>query len=148
MKDVSDVRIETMLPAYLPNEFESSYNARIYAYQRISKIATIDQLQENLNRFNEIYGQLPKELENLCKISLIRYLASNILASKVNIKQTSASIVWEDVSKLNERIIEALSCYSENAVSNMETKPMITLSVAKGESILDLLINFLQFCNE
>ena len=148
VKDVSDVRIETMFPAYLPNEFESSYNARISAYQRISKIATIDQLQENLNRFNEIYGQLPKELENLCKISLIRYLASNILASKVNIKQTSASIVWEDVSKLNERIIEALSCYSEKAVSNMETKPMITLSVTKGESILDLLINFLQFCNE
>lgn len=148
VKDVSEVKVETLLPAYLPNDYESSYNARISLYQRISKIQSIEDLHSNIVRFKEVYGSIPKEVENLCKISLIRFLASNVLANKVNIKQSSAIIVWDDITKLNENVVNALSQFGTNAVSDMSNKPTITLSVRNDESIFDLLINFLQFCVE
>ncbi len=147
-KQISDVKIETSISAFIPNTFVSAYNSRISLYLKISKINSVQKLKQTLAELIEIYGDIPEEVENLCKVSLIRELASHMLASKVDITQSHAKIYFAGVDKMNADIMSALENFSDYAVSNFDNSPIISLTLKDKENILDLLISFLQLCVE
>ncbi len=144
---VTDVKIETDLPAYLPNNFITNYHNRISLYLKISKINSVERLKETLKQLSEIYGELPEEMENLCKISLIREFSSKILASKVVIKKCQANVYFTEFKEsINNCLISAMDDYKDYVVLNVLNSPIITLNTKQTGNVLDLLINFLQSC--
>ncbi len=147
-KQVSDVKIETSISAYIPNTFLSSYNARISMYLKISKINTVERLKQTMIELTEIYGDLPDEVVNLCKISLIREYSSHILALKVDIKPSVVNIYFENMSDLSASVMDAVKQFEEYVVSNFDKQPIISLKYNGQGSVLDLLISFLQTCVE
>lgn len=146
VKRISDVKVECSIPAYISNNFESNYNARISLYLKISKIESKENLQNVLKELSEAYSYLPKEIVNLCNISYIRHLASHILAQKVVINEKNASIHFESINDFNANIVDALSKFSNFAVSNMQKEPIIYINSNNDNSIFELLIDFLSYC--
>ena len=115
-------------------------------YLKISKIASKENLQNVLKELSEAYSYLPKEIVNLCNISYIRHLASHILAQKVVINEKNASIHFESINDFNANIVDALSKFSNFAVSNMQKEPIIYINSNNDNSIFELLIDFLSYC--
>ena len=72
----NDVRVETLLNAFIPHDYIPSYGARMSAYMKISKIKDVEGLEKAINDFEDAFGIVPEEVENLCKISLIKNLSS------------------------------------------------------------------------
>ena len=144
-KQLKDVRVETLLNAYIPHDYIPSYNARMSAYMKISKINNIEGLVKVLKGFEDAFGDIPIEVSNLSKISLIKNMASGLGANKVAIKRHECMIYFDNVD-LMKSIVENMSNYN-NVVLDIQKMPIINIKAEVDESILEKVINFLELCS-
>lgn len=81
--------IKISIPAFIPEEYIDDTSMRIRIYRKLSQIyeeTEVDKLyQEILDRF----GRLPKEVDNLFKITRLRVFASKINVEKIQQKKGS-----------------------------------------------------------
>ncbi len=71
------------LPAYIPEDFIKNSYQRIALYQRLLKLNSEEELKELISEIKDRYGNYPKIMENLFKISQIRILAFNKKITKI-----------------------------------------------------------------
>jgi len=139
-----EVKVETSLNAFIPNEYILDYNQRMSVYLKISKINSSSTLMSVLTHIAEVYGEVPEEIVNLCKIALIKNLAEKNGFSRISLKNKDVAMYID--GQPQEAIINGLSNFSkyfvlENKVSSI-IKLKNDLSIQNG---LDLLVNFLEF---
>ncbi len=137
-----EVRVETTISAYLSKEYVESTGRRMSMYKDIARISSPSALSEFLASTESIYGEPPSDLVNLCKISLIKNLASKIGATRVAIKKTS-KIILEDRDRLTENIIFACEAYPNNTSLDLSNTPTIEIKGIKEDEMLDFLIALL-----
>ena len=110
---------------------------------KISKINDTSSLVKAMSDFEVGFGMLPKEVSNLCKISLIKNLSARLGANKVLVKKTEAKLFFEKLEDIKD-LADGIKNYS-NVVLDLEKMPIINLRVSNDEDILDKTINFLEF---
>lgn len=139
-----DVRIETTLNAFLPYDYIERHDVRMSTYLKIGKISSMEEFTKIIAEFNEIYGFVPDEVANLCKIALIKNLASVCQIQRVVLKNTACQIVFYDDANLNQ-ITKALESFSEFLVLEVSKQPIINIKkVVALEKSLNLILNFLE----
>ena len=138
----NEVKVETSINAFIPNDFISDYNQRMSTYMKISKINSTDKLLKVLESIQEIYGSVPSEVTNLCKIALLKNLAEKIGATKIVVKPKQSAIYLKD---LNRNLIDTLSNFLNYLVLDNQNQPIITVSKElELAKVVDLLVNFLE----
>lgn len=139
-----DVKIETQLDAFLPYDYIERHDLRMSAYLKISKISSPDELQKVTAELNETYGEVPQEVFNLCKIALIKNLASTRRVSRVVVRATGSQIYFYDDINLND-VGKALESFNLYMVLDVQNKPIINIkNVVDMKNALNLIINFLE----
>lgn len=139
-----EVKVETSLNAFIPNEYIVDYNQRMSVYLKISKIDTSSKLMGVLTQIGEIYGEVPDEIVNLCKIALVKNLAEKHGFNRICLKSKDVSM-YLDVQP-NEKLIDALDCFSKYFVLENKVSSIIKLKNDLSiQNSLDLLVNFLEF---
>lgn len=138
----SEVRVETNISAYLSKEYVESTNKRMSMYKDIARISSRDLLKEFLTSTESVYGEPPIDLVNLCKISLIKNLASKIGATKVIIRK-SCKIILEDRDRLTKNIVLACEAYPDNVSLDLSVSPTIEIKGVAEDDVLDFLVAFL-----
>lgn len=88
----SDVKIDTGLNAYISDKYITDEEARIVYYSKISGIISRQELDGVIDDLKNQYGEVPMATVELCKIALIKNLASRIGASRVIINRDIVSI--------------------------------------------------------
>ena len=78
----TDIKVESLIPAFLPHDYINSASRRMSMYKDISNIDSIAKLDTFINRTNDIYGTIPEELMNLSKIACVK----NYLSTKGVVK--------------------------------------------------------------
>ncbi len=136
----NDVRVETLLNAFIPHDYIPSYGARMSAYMKISKIKDVEGLEKAINDFEDAFGTVPEEVENLCKISLIKNLSNCLGASRASIKRNETKLYFDNLERV-EKVIKNLE-KNQNIVLDLEKMPIITITGEKEENILDKTIKF------
>lgn len=141
-----EVRIETNADAYIPNDYISNYQNRVSAYLDISKIDTIENLTILLKKLNNIYGEVPIEVENLCKVAYIKNMASKLNITKVMIKSSECGIQFVSAKDiLCERTSSVCSRFKGSVVLNLENLPIIKLNISGSlKDKLSFMITFLE----
>lgn len=140
--DKCEVRIETSLTAFIPTYYVESYSLRIQLYNKISKINTIEELMKVINYIQEMCGELPNEVVNLCKIALIKNLCASQGLKRVVIKQNECLLQLVDAENITN-FVERLKIY-DYAVFSTQNSPIINFRLdAPLEDKTDMLINFL-----
>ena len=141
-----EVRIETNADAYIPNDYISNYQNRVSAYLDISKIDTIENLTILLKKLNNIYGEVPIEVENLCKVAYIKNMASKLNITKVMIKSSECGIQFVSANDiLCERTSSVCSRFKGSVVLNLENLPIIKLNISGSlKDKLSFMITFLE----
>lgn len=69
-----EILIDLMLDAIIPNSYISDEGDKINYYRIISNIRNLKEYEDIKNEFKDIYGIIPKELNNLLDISYLRAL--------------------------------------------------------------------------
>ena len=142
VEERTDIKVETSLPAFLSHEYLTSSSARMSMYREISNIDTIEKLVEFKTKTESVFGDMPSELDNLCKIALIKNVLSRQKVTKVVIKSTS-KIVFEGKDALTKEIIDVINENSSNVNLSISDLPVVEIKIGKQDEILTYLLNFI-----
>lgn len=137
-----DIKIETDLSAYLSKDYIPSMNSRMAVYKQISNITDKDSYDKFVSQTFDIYGDLPEELINLAKISLIKNSYSQFGISKIILKSV-CKIVFLGKEYLNEQWVREVE-KNEFMSLNFSNEPTIEIKNISKPEILDYFINFIQ----
>lgn len=91
-----DVKIEIAIPAYAPDSYIASEAERMKLYNDISMISTPKDAEEKAKVLVDAYGKLPKEVEQLIKVGLIKNLAKVCGVKKIAINEFASLIEFYD----------------------------------------------------
>lgn len=110
--------IKLTIPAFIPEDYIDNVSMRISIYRKLSTVTDereIDRLyQETLDRF----GRLPREAENLFKVSKLRLIASQLKIEKI--RQVRAgfrfTLLREIDSNFAGNLIDTLSKFKKKEI--------------------------------
>ncbi|AGK99755.1 transcription-repair coupling factor [Desulfoscipio gibsoniae] len=108
--------VELPVEAYIPNQYIADANQKVEMYRRIAslqRVSTIADLEEELvDRF----GDLPREVQNLLKVSRIRVMAGHLKIKSVNKQQGFYRLTFAPGHALNGEKLVAVGERYRNKV--------------------------------
>lgn len=139
-----EIKMELVLDAYISEEYIPSQEERIVFYNKISNIASRDAYEQVTAQLRESNGDLPVEVENLCKIAYLKNLASLFNVQKIKINNTDCSVYFyksEDI--IDERLSNVGKFY--DTYLKFENVPVLKVN-AKGRVVdkVNLLIEMFE----
>lgn len=139
-----EIKMELVLDAYISEEYIPSQEERIIFYNKISNIASKDAYEQVTAQLRESNGDLPVEVENLCKIAYLKNLASLFNVQKIKINNTDCSVYFyksEDI--IDERLSNVGKFY--DTYLKFENVPVLKVN-AKGKVVdkVNLLIEMFE----
>lgn len=96
------ITVEIPISAYIPGTFVPSVNEKIQVYKELSAASTYEALDEMQRDLREDYGDLPREVENLCKVIRLKILLREVNLSGIKITRHSHTKM-EVVLRLGEQ---------------------------------------------
>ena len=149
VKTLSDVRVETNIPAYLSHDYVQSSAMRMKLYREISSIDSADKLVEFIKNTESVYGDIPSELVSLAKIGYIKNMCAKLGATKVIIKDKSSIVLSDKEDITKDLVAGSLDIYANNISFNFAGAPTVEIKNVERPQMLDFLVGYLQFvtCN-
>lgn len=152
VEELKEIKIDIALNAYLPNTYISQNESRIDFYTKVSKLSSLEDYNSLIENTKNIYGSLPKPVEQLCTVGLIKNLAQQLKVKSIKIDEFNAKITFYD-DVLSTKYYEFLSKTTVDFVLTQEKLPIITLRKQSDilkyqQSLLNFLINCLQIKNK
>ncbi len=130
----------------LPKDYVKENPQRVAFYKRAATLSSYEESEAFKKEMKDVYGALPRSVENLISVGLIKNLARKIGAVRVVATDDGMGLHFDDTSIFgNEGVFRALSEFSKESVLSPTTPPMIIFN-NRGKSTeqrLDLLRNFL-----
>ena len=103
--DMKEIKMELVLDAYISENYIPSQDERIIYYSRISKIFSKADFEQITNSLKEQYGDLPREVENLCRVAYLKNLASNFNVKKIVINSSETNVhLYKSEQIIDERL--------------------------------------------
>ena len=152
VEELKEIKIDIAINAYLPNTYISQNENRIDFYTKVSKLSSVEEFNLLVENTKNIYGSLPKPVEQLCMVGLIKNLAQQLKVKSIKIDEFNAKIVfYEDVT--SSKIYDFLTKTTVDFVLTQEKLPIITLrkqpdALKYQQSLLNFLNNCLQIKNK
>ncbi|MCX7715433.1 MAG: transcription-repair coupling factor [Clostridia bacterium] len=146
-EDIS-VSIDIEVDAYIPDSYIKSHNQRIDIYKKIAAIENEDDSIEIDDELVDRYGDLPKAVQNLINIALIKSMAKK--AGICEIVQSSGNVLLKFAFKqVDMRIIAELAAKMPSQILfSASEKPYITYRVKEKKKLLENIKFILQTINE
>ena len=139
-----DVQIDINVSSYIPDEFIENSSQKIEVYQNIALCKTKEDILNVTDEIIDRYGKMPKEVENLLKISEIKQKCRQCGIAKLTQKQQN--IVIEFVpEKFDYEIVDKLIEKYKNKIKfSPAQKPYITYKIQDADKIMEEINEFLK----
>ena len=122
-----EIKMELVLDAFISEQYIPSQDERIIYYSRISKIASQGEFAQTINSLKEQYGDMPREVENLCRIAYLKNLASNFNVKKIVINSSDCNVhLYKSEQVIDERLSKISGFY--DARLKFEETPILKLN--------------------
>ncbi len=89
VEEQENITVEIPLSAYIPPSFIPSADEKIQVYQELASAENEKHLKDIKKDIVEDYGELPKEVENLCKVIRLKLLLREANLSAVRVHKVS-----------------------------------------------------------
>ena len=152
MKDIpqeeeKDFQIDLNVSSYIPKEYISDSSQKIKIYQDIALCRNEDDVQNIIDEMIDIYGEMPKQVENLLNIARIKFIAKKLYILKI--QQKANGVVFSfDGERFNFDIVDKLLKEYKNKIKFSPGKePYITYKIEElsDDKILKEIQKFLDF---
>lgn len=130
----------------LPKDYIKESAKRVEFYKRMASLTTYGDFEDFIKEMKDIYGVLPRSVNNLINVGLIKNLARKIGVTKVVATDQGMGLHFDDSSLYGkEGIFKAISEFSKESILSPSNPPMIIFDNRKKtvEQRITLLRNFL-----
>ena len=141
-----DLNVDAFIPAsYIPNEYK-----KLDIYKRIASIENEDEMDDMLEELIDRFGDVPKKVQQLLSIALLKALAHSAYVTAVEQKGEVIKFVMYEQAKVKvEQIPELIKKYKGDLQFTVDTNPYFTYQKKarnkkeKDEDVLELVKNVL-----
>lgn len=103
-----ETSIEIDVDGYIPERYIPNEEQKIEAYKRISVIESRSDMDELMDELTDRYGDIPKQVQNLIRISYIKSVARSHRVLSVEQSGDRVKLGFGDVSDMKREFIESL----------------------------------------
>ena len=141
-----DLNVDAFIPAsYIPNEYQ-----KLDIYKRIASIENEEEMDDMLEELIDRFGDVPKKVQQLLTIALLKALAHSVYVVSVEQKGEVFKFVMYEKAKVHvEKIPALLDKFKGNLKFTVDTNPYFTYQKLsknkkeKDEDVLELVKNVL-----
>ena len=141
-----DLNVDAFIPAsYIPNEYQ-----KLDIYKRIASIENEEEMDDMLEELIDRFGDVPKKVQQLLSIALLKALAHSAYVVSVEQKGEVFKFTMYEKAKVHvERIPLLLEKFKGNLKFTVDTNPYFTYQKLsknkkeKDEDVLELVKNVL-----
>ncbi len=139
-----DVQIDINVSSYIPDEFIENGAQKIEVYQNIALCKTKEDILNVTDEIIDRFGKMPKEVENLLKISEIKQKCREKGISKLT--QRNQSIVIEFVPELFDytMVDKLIQKYKNRIKFSPAQRPYVTYKLQDTSKVIGELEEFLK----
>lgn len=133
-KEKIETSINIDVDAYIPKKFIKDERRKIEAYKRIASIQNNDDFLDTHDELIDRYGELPKSVENLLEIALIKAMANELYIISVEQKDDCIEFELDKNAEINpEKIPDLIFSYNNRLKFTVNDKVVLSLSVKRDE---------------
>ena len=141
-----DLNVDAFIPAsYISNEYQ-----KLDIYKRIASIENGDEMDDMMEELIDRFGDIPKKVQQLLTIALLKALAHSAYVTAVEQKGEMIKFVMYEKAKVKvEKIPELVGKYKGDLQFTVDTNPYFTYHKMaknkkdKDEDVLELVKNVL-----
>ena len=141
-----DLNVDAFIPAsYIPNEYQ-----KLDIYKRIASIENEEEMDDMLEELIDRFGDVPKKVQQLLSIALLKALAHSAYVTAVEQKGEKIKFVMYEQAKVKvEKIPELVQKYKGDLQFTVDANPYFTYQKKaknkkdKDEDTLELVKNVL-----
>lgn len=149
-KAESDCTVDVKVNAYIPEDYVSSYGARIDIYRKISYISNESEKIDLCDELYDRFGTIPTEVLNLVETSLIRHKASELKFTSVEQKEGLVSLYTPVIDIKACTALSVSSHFKGRIMVSAGSRPHISCRLSGGNGVLKTLSRLLavygEFC--
>ena len=136
-----DLNVDAFIPSfYIPNEYQ-----KLDIYKRIASIENEEEMDDMLEELIDRFGDVPKKVQQLLHIALLKALAHSVYVTAVEQKgDTIKFVMYEQAKVAVNRIPDLIKKYKGDLNFKVDTNPYFTYQKKlknkkeKDEDILEL----------
>ena len=132
--------VDLFIDAHIPESYVSSPEQRIDIYKKIASISYDEDLSDIFDELCDRYGDLPKPVENLCRIALLRGKAGRLGIPAITHKQDTVVI---DASHMQLETALALVSEVRGLKLSAGKNPEIICRLRPGGDVLERMFQIL-----
>ncbi len=133
----SECSVDLNFDAYIPDKYIFVSTQRIDAYKKIASIENDDDLSDIRDELDDRYGELPRPVENLLLIAMIRSLGCICRISKIEQHENNVIIRPEYLNAAAWSTLAGI--YKGKLLLNVSAKPYISFRIKKDDDVLGFL---------
>ncbi|MBQ8295637.1 MAG: transcription-repair coupling factor [Clostridia bacterium] len=112
--------------AYISEKYIESSAGRLDSYKQIAEIATVDDYKRVYTSLRDTYGELPRAVENLLVIAVLKSYAAKFNVAKIGVVKGIGSLQFPSLEALGDkRVLAAMDKYQGKVRLNMSEAPVI-----------------------
>ena len=140
-----EIKMELTLDAFISENYITSQEERIVFYNKISQISNREEYEEVLSNLVESYGDLPVEVENLCKVAYLKNLASEFNVFKIKISAADCLVYfYKSEEIIDTRVSDVIKFYDTKL--KFQDLPILQVNVSgkvvdKVEHLIEIFSN-------
>ena len=123
---LKDVRLDVPISAFVPESFVPNEDERLKMIAEISCLEDESAIKNYLETLKETNGAVPKEVQNLAQISLLKNLAQKCFAKAVSVSENGYKIyfyekndiIFENKATILENISHVLDVFKKQISQN------------------------------
>lgn len=132
-----DCLVDVQIEAHIPESYISNLNRRLEIYRRIADIRTEDDASDVIDELIDRFGEMPKSVQGLIDIALIRSKAEKI--GIYEIKQQPDYVLFY-VKQINtESVAEIIGRMKGRAMLSAGSKPYIAVRIRSNDTVMGIM---------
>jgi len=105
-----DPEIRLGIAAYFPEDYIPDTNQRLILYKRLASLRDEREMDEIHEEIQDRYGQMPQEVENLCRIMELKRHLKEALVQQISYNEGRVSFLFHSESPVKvERVLEVVN---------------------------------------
>lgn len=104
-KPAKNVQLDIRVSAYIPEGYIENSAGRMDAYKEIAEIRTLADRNRVVGALEDLYGELPLEVENLVEIASVKAMAEEIGVEEVLSDKGTASLVFDSIERFGNLLL-------------------------------------------
>ena len=141
-----NTEIEIEIEAYAPDTYIPLQSDRMTFYQQLAAAASLEEIDQVRKQLSDVYGAIPRQVDNLFTVARLKLLANNAGVVKVTVKPRRGEITFASRDKMmRKEVFEALSREGERATALSGSYGIAFTSLELQKSrIIETIMEFLK----